>query len=51
MFLAVEEGDIDAAAAATRDHIENTRAQLKPIVFEGYRLAAADRPGEAPKVP
>lgn len=33
VFRAVEKGDVDAAAAAMRDHIEHTRTQLRAIVF------------------
>ncbi|MGD9988098.1 FadR/GntR family transcriptional regulator [Pseudonocardia sp.] len=33
VFRAVEAGDVDAAAAAMRDHIEHTRTQLRAIVF------------------
>lgn len=33
VFRAVEQGDVDAAAAAMREHIEHTRTQLRAIVF------------------
>jgi len=47
VYRAVEAGDVDGATAAIRDHIENARAQLRAIVFDGDPFGAPDRRTDA----